>query len=214
MNQVNVSSNIEWWIERRPSITPTQIHIPLSVRGDDIYRTRNAVTESEPESDTESETPTLIDDFEAVSNQDTQTDGYEGAQVYTPNFRLIMTTSPIQVIEHSFFDRYYDRSYNDTPFDEMDCVILSRLNYTDIKLNVNIETKKCVTFNENCPICFEKLDADTLVEIQCKHQFCESCIEKIFDNYFKTPVCSICRSEYKTLDVNNEETANKLKKYL
>jgi len=205
MNQVNVSSNIEWWIERRPSITPTQIHIPSSVRGDDIYRTRNAVTE--PESDTESETPTLIDDFEAVSNQDTQTPGYEGAQVYTPNFRLIMA---YPVFEYDYILRFED----DTPFDEMDCVILSRLNYTDIKLNVNVETKKCVTFNENCPICFEKLDTDTLVEIQCKHQFCESCIEKIFDNYFKTPVCSICRSEYKTLDVNNEETANKLKKYL
>jgi Zinc finger, C3HC4 type (RING finger) len=208
MNQVNVSSNIEWWIERRHSIPPTQIHIPSSVRGDDIYRTRNAETESESES--ESETPTLIDDFEAVSNQDTQTHGYEGAQVYTPYFRLIMATSRIYpVIEYDIL-----RFEDDIPFDEMDCVILSRLNYTDIKLNVNVETKKCVTFNENCPICFEKLDTDTLVEIQCKHQFCESCVENIFDNCSKTPVCSICRSEYKTLDVNNEETANKLKKYL
>lgn len=177
MNQVNVSSNIEWWIERRPSIIPPEIYIPFSIRGDDIYRVRNAVTESESESESESDTPTLIDDFETVSNQDTQT--------------------------HNEYD--YILRFNAIPV---------RLNYTDIKLNVNVETKKSVTFNENCPICFEKLDTDTLVEIQCKHQFCETCVENIFDNCSETPVCSICRSEYKTLDVNNEETSNKLKKYL
>ena len=43
---------------------------------------------------------------------------------------------------------------------------------------------------EECPVCYEDLQDESFVKLNCSHQFCKSCIRKcIYTNHFKFPLC-------------------------
>jgi len=67
-----------------------------------------------------------------------------------------------------------------------------------------INTKFKLTNNHSCscPICFEDLTDGSVVETNCNHLFCYSCIEKQI-NYHKNKdkYCGLCRSKITQINV-------------
>jgi hypothetical protein len=52
-----------------------------------------------------------------------------------------------------------------------------------------------------CPICFENIDSaclkdiDSVIETQCNHLFCKSCLQEWQGREIKTHLCPMCRTE-------------------
>ncbi len=57
---------------------------------------------------------------------------------------------------------------------------------------------------ENCPICFEELNDQTISTLNCNHYFCEECLNKLFET--NKNQCPMCRSEIKEYHNKEEKT--------
>lgn len=67
------------------------------------------------------------------------------------------------------------------------------------QIQVSITTDNCN--EEDCPICFEKLDNASYIRLTCSHEFCKKCIiECITKNIRK---CGLCRSPITKLYTQN-----------
>ncbi len=42
---------------------------------------------------------------------------------------------------------------------------------------------------ENCPICLNEMNLDTQTSTQCRHQFCENCLNTWLENHNTCPLC-------------------------
>lgn len=57
---------------------------------------------------------------------------------------------------------------------------------------------------ENCPICFEELNDQTISTLNCNHYFCDECLNKLFET--NKNQCPMCRSEIKEYHNKEEKT--------
>lgn len=67
-----------------------------------------------------------------------------------------------------------------------------------------------------CSICLEdNINYNKFVKLNCLHQFCEDCIEKIliFQKENSHPKCALCRLKITSLNVKKEDIYNKMKLY-
>jgi hypothetical protein len=65
--------------------------------------------------------------------------------------------------------------------------------------------------NENiCAICLDTLNIQNSVVLNCCHQFCEECINKLLHNHntLKEPTCPLCRTEITELYFENKHIQN------
>lgn len=64
--------------------------------------------------------------------------------------------------------------------------------------------KKCE--NEDCAVCFEKMNDENYVYLNCNHEFCKTCVKIIIDktNEGVYSTCPLCRSEMKEIYTKTE----------
>jgi hypothetical protein len=55
--------------------------------------------------------------------------------------------------------------------------------------------------NEQCPICLEIIDHESLCKTSCNHFFCSDCLEQLIDN--KKISCPLCRGVIKKYENQN-----------
>jgi hypothetical protein len=69
---------------------------------------------------------------------------------------------------------------------------------------------------ENCNICYEDKQNRHMVSLNCKHNFCGTCLSSILKkcNPLSFPNCALCRAKIEFLIVKDEETLNTLKENL
>jgi hypothetical protein len=72
----------------------------------------------------------------------------------------------------------------------------------------NIETKIIgITNTEQCDcnICYETIEKEKFIKLNCGHEFCKECIKKTLQNVrTETPNCAFCRVEIKKLEMTSE----------
>lgn len=56
--------------------------------------------------------------------------------------------------------------------------------------------------SNNCTICFTEISEDEKITLNCKHYFCNSCIQDWFDKQKYS--CPLCRSDIKEYNLNNK----------
>jgi len=56
--------------------------------------------------------------------------------------------------------------------------------------------------SNNCTICFTEISEDEKITLNCKHYFCNSCIQDWLDN--KKYSCPLCRNEIKEYNLNDK----------
>lgn len=62
-----------------------------------------------------------------------------------------------------------------------------------------------------CSICYENIKCIDMVELNCKHTFCATCITgslKAHNNRYCSPVCALCRAQMTCFNVKNPEIYN------
>jgi hypothetical protein len=69
---------------------------------------------------------------------------------------------------------------------------------------------------ENCNICYEDKQNRHMVSLNCKHNFCGTCMSSTFKkcNPLSLPTCAMCRTKISFLIVKDEEILNTLKENL
>jgi hypothetical protein len=69
---------------------------------------------------------------------------------------------------------------------------------------------------ENCNICYEDKKNRHMVSLNCKHNFCGTCVSQILKkhNQIFLPNCALCRAKIEFLIVKDEEILNTLKENL
>ena len=66
-----------------------------------------------------------------------------------------------------------------------------------------------------CPICIsDDLPEDNIIQTNCGHTYCVSCIDNLFTNtkYDKTPRCSVCRTDITDVKISNELVYDEISK--
>ena len=56
--------------------------------------------------------------------------------------------------------------------------------------------------SNNCTICFTEISEDEKITLNCKHYFCNSCIQDWLDK--KKYSCPLCRSDIKEYNLNDK----------
>lgn len=66
--------------------------------------------------------------------------------------------------------------------------------------------------NHDCAICLESNNYSNLVELNCSHKFCSSCIASSFTSHDnnRRPTCALCRSQIYSITVENTTSNNVL----
>jgi hypothetical protein len=77
------------------------------------------------------------------------------------------------------------------------------LEETTIPLDLNLISK------EECSICYENIEINKIVKINCSHEFCVGCIKKIINSDIKK--CALCRNNIDCIKVKNTEIETFLK---
>ena len=69
---------------------------------------------------------------------------------------------------------------------------------------------------KDCPICYESINCDDLIKLNCSHQFCGSCIATILErnnNNNIIPTCALCRASICSFDIQNLEVYHLVANY-
>jgi hypothetical protein len=68
---------------------------------------------------------------------------------------------------------------------------------------------------DDCPICYESTKLIDNVELGCGHQFCGTCIIRIFKEHkeLTVPCCALCRGKMQKCSVKKEEVYNQIVEY-
>lgn len=66
-----------------------------------------------------------------------------------------------------------------------------------------LEKRARIDANDECAICFDSLQMETIVITRCKHAFCNKCIFKYVFSHSKR--CPICRAEYDAVMLMNDK---------
>jgi hypothetical protein len=58
----------------------------------------------------------------------------------------------------------------------------------------------------DCDICYENLEKDNFIKLNCGHEFCKVCIKKSLENEKKDKfTCAFCRAEINEFQLSNQE---------
>ena len=65
------------------------------------------------------------------------------------------------------------------------------------KWSVGFKIAPTTAVEEECPICFESCDSETLIRTNCNHHFCYPCISRHLDTFKnkEIPHCAMCRGQ-------------------
>lgn len=142
---------------------------------------------------------------------DSETRNIDQEHVYNRSTEPVFT-NVIEVDEDAFSEddvnTYSDTSsvstYRSTRFDLLP-------GETDDLLNEN-DMDDSITSIE-CPICFTDTELDKIVKLQCdsRHLYCYECIIHICNSL---PICSLCRTEIKTITIYSDETFDEVAPYV
>lgn len=80
-----------------------------------------------------------------------------------------------------------------------------------IKINIIVEpASNTEKENQDCAICLESETYSNLVQLNCAHTFCSSCIVSSFANHHSDsrPTCALCRGQIHSLTVRNSKINN------
>lgn len=66
-----------------------------------------------------------------------------------------------------------------------------------------LEKRARIDANDECSICFDPLQMETVAITRCKHAFCNKCIFKYVFSHSKT--CPMCRAEYNATMLMNDK---------
>ena len=93
----------------------------------------------------------------------------------------------------------------------LDNILHNKTLELNIKLDENYHENCNENCNENnkikkeCYICYEEIDYDKFVKLDCSHEFCKECIKNQI-KYTKTNICcGLCRNDIKNLQVKTNE---------
>jgi hypothetical protein len=118
-------------------------------------------------------------------------------------------------LSESFFTWVQPNAYHTRPPDEgINVYSFARPEeyHNSRKLYLNITNIKPDNIsNENiCAICLDTLNIQNSVVLNCCHQFCEECINKLLHNHntLKEPTCPLCRTEITELYFENKHIQN------
>jgi hypothetical protein len=84
------------------------------------------------------------------------------------------------------------------------------------KFNIQVSLSNNSSFIEElscCSICLEENICRTnMISLDCKHEFCKTCVKKYFENERLTnPCCALCRQSITKLEVNNSCIIDEMK---
>jgi hypothetical protein len=65
-----------------------------------------------------------------------------------------------------------------------------------------LDTISSTSSSNNCTICFTEISEDEKITLNCKHYFCNSCIQDWLDK--KKYSCPLCRSDIKEYNLNDK----------
>jgi len=65
-----------------------------------------------------------------------------------------------------------------------------------------LDTISSTSSSNNCTICFTEISEDEKITLNCKHYFCNSCIQDWLDK--KKYSCPLCRGDIKEYNLNGE----------
>jgi hypothetical protein len=68
-----------------------------------------------------------------------------------------------------------------------------------------IQTDKLITEDVECPICYNKLNDDNFVYLNCNHEYCKDCIKQIMVMSEHKRTCPMCRCKINIIYVKNVE---------
>lgn len=69
----------------------------------------------------------------------------------------------------------------------------------------------------DCPICFDEFAATDVLQTNCNHSFCISCIKNLSNsikNKTNKPCCPMCRTEITKITIGSTETYNELNDFM
>ena len=65
-----------------------------------------------------------------------------------------------------------------------------------LNIEITLDEQEGNVYEKECDICYENCSCDTFVTLNCKHDFCLSCIKKSFAaDKREKPCCALCRTE-------------------
>jgi hypothetical protein len=82
--------------------------------------------------------------------------------------------------------------------------------------NFDIILSQCDTLNLTeleCSICYNKIEQQSLVQLNCNHQFCVDCICSYFEASSTIPSCALCRENISNINVTNKTVYDSLSNY-
>jgi len=79
--------------------------------------------------------------------------------------------------------------------DEFNAEFIPNINNTvDIIMDrLQTQTQTQNTENMECSICYDALQPNTIIQLQCKHYYCKSCIQTCLNKQYTT--CALCRAQ-------------------
>jgi len=78
-----------------------------------------------------------------------------------------------------------------------------------------LEEQNETLLEKECNICFESYKSSSFVALNCKHEFCSSCIKKsLLADKREKPCCAFCRTEVKTLTSNVSNTHDEMSNWI
>lgn len=85
-----------------------------------------------------------------------------------------------------------------------------KLNLSDTSKYIKLENKDISLLDDTtCPICYEKMSTDdTILQTECQHNFCESCLKEWLEKSNTCPFCRMCLTG-KIITVNGDDILSK-----
>lgn len=67
--------------------------------------------------------------------------------------------------------------------------------------------------DDECSICYNKVEKQNAVQLGCQHQFCVDCICSYFKTNITMPSCALCREPIVNINVTNNDVYNSVSSY-
>jgi hypothetical protein len=85
-----------------------------------------------------------------------------------------------------------------------------------IALSSHQEEDNKLKKEEECPICYECVTPDNMVELNCAHEFCGDCLSTLLKTTArnKEPTCSLCRGDMLTFKTHSKEVHDNIRPML
>jgi hypothetical protein len=122
----------------------------------------------------------------------------------------LITDEEMEYIDADIVERYHAmRGYRREPRTS------ENRKYNNIATNVNDE-KKGEIEETTCLICYDDVSSMSFVKLNCGHDFCGTCIQKLLKKCCPTklPRCALCRVNMSSFEFGDQKTLDKMKSNL